>query len=68
MTKRRIALLALSLGLLILTLAHPAWIEAVTGLDPDHGSGLVEYLIVAGCAALALVAGAPVVRRVLAAA
>ncbi len=33
------------------TLLWPAWIEAVTGLDPDHSSGLLEWSVVFGFAA-----------------
>jgi hypothetical protein len=68
MTRRRLALAMLALGLLALTLVHPAWIEAATGLDPDHGSGAAEYMVAALCAAAALIAGLPVVRRALQAA
>lgn len=32
--------------LAILTLLFPQWIEHVFGVDPDHGSGTVEVLIV----------------------
>lgn len=51
--------LAVVLGaLMVLTMFVPAWIEAVTGVDPDHGSGSVERLLVAtlavSCTLLAL--------------
>jgi hypothetical protein len=67
-SKARLGLFLVSAGLLILTLVHPAWIEWATGLDPDHGSGVVEYLFVAACVVAAVFAGLPVIRRVLEAA
>jgi len=30
----------------IITIAWPMWIESVFGSHPDHGSGLLEVLIV----------------------
>jgi len=41
-------------ALLVLTAAWPTWIEGIFGVDPDAGSGLVEWAIVAILAATAL--------------
>lgn len=35
------------LGLTALAVIVPTWIEAGTGLDPDHGSGDLEWLLAA---------------------
>jgi hypothetical protein len=36
-----------SFGTLVLTLAAPTWIETVSGFDPDHHSGSIEWIVVA---------------------
>jgi hypothetical protein len=33
-----------------LTLLWPAWIESLTGIDPDHGNGSFEWMLVIGLA------------------
>lgn len=40
--------------LVAITLAWPDWLELGFGVDPDHGSGAVEWLIVGLAAALAM--------------
>lgn len=44
---------ALSAGLL-LALINKEWIETVFGIDPDAGSGVLEWAIVAALSAVAL--------------
>ena len=45
------SLAALSASLGLLTYAWPSWLEAGLHVDPDGGSGAVEWLVVAGLVA-----------------
>jgi hypothetical protein len=40
-----IGLAALSALLFVATVAWPEWIEMIFGVDPDHGDGSLEWLI-----------------------
>jgi hypothetical protein len=42
----RLVLAASSAALLVITVAWPDWIELVFRVDPDHGSGWLEWAIV----------------------
>jgi hypothetical protein len=42
-----VTLAALTMGLFLLTLASPTWIETTFGVDPDRDSGSLEWLLVA---------------------
>jgi hypothetical protein len=46
-----IAVVAAAVGslLAVATIACPNWIEMAVGIDPDHGSGALESLIVGVC-------------------
>lgn len=41
----------------VLTLIRRDWIEAVLGVDPDAGSGALEWLITGGFLVIALTCG-----------
>jgi hypothetical protein len=48
-------LASLTGALAIVTMFWRDWIEALTGFDPDHHNGSVEWAIVAGLAVVSLV-------------
>ena len=55
-------LAVISAVLCALTLVSPEWIEELTGLEPDAGSGALEWII-AGLFLVAAVVSAAVARR-----
>lgn len=57
-----IALAVVSATLFALTLVHPPWIEVLTGVKPDAGTGSTEFLI-AGAFLLMSVALGGLARR-----
>jgi hypothetical protein len=52
-----------SLGLAILTAISSEWIEELTGLEPDAGSGTFEWTIVVAFALAAIAFGALALRH-----
>lgn len=50
-----LALLSGALG--ILTIFWHDWIEALTGWDPDHHNGTMEWVVVVGLLAISVVTG-----------
>ena len=57
-----IVLAASSAMLCVLTFVTPEWIEKLTGLEPDSGSGALEWII-AGGFLVAAVVSAVLARR-----
>ena len=50
--------LALAAAVLAITTAiNPEWIERLTGLDPDRGSGALEWAAVIGLGLCSIIAG-----------
>lgn len=47
-------LAALNGALVVDTMISREWIEVVFGVDPDHGNGSLEWLIIAGVAILTI--------------
>lgn len=43
-----------SLVIGVLTVVWPTWIEAVFDVDPDHGSGALEWAVAGSCLCLAV--------------
>jgi hypothetical protein len=57
-----VVLAVISAALCVLTLVIPEWIEKLTGLEPDSGSGALEWII-AGVFLVAAVVSAVLARR-----
>ena len=57
-----VVLAVISAALCVLTLVFPEWIEELTGLEPDAGSGALEWII-AGVFLVAAVVSAVLARR-----
>jgi Mg2+/Co2+ transporter CorB len=51
------ALAVATLVLTVVTLINQEWIEAVFGVDPDHGNGSLEWIMVAVLAVATVVFG-----------
>jgi hypothetical protein len=51
------ALAVATFALTVVTLVNQEWIEAVFGVDPDHGNGSLEWIMVGVLAVAAVVFG-----------
>jgi hypothetical protein len=62
-----VVLAAASAVFAITTAIHPDWIESLTGLDPDYGSGSAEWAVtlILALVAVALAVGARLTRSAL---
>ena len=47
----------------LITVLWPAWIEAMSGIDPDRGSGAAEVAVVAALASVVVALCVPTVRH-----
>ena len=57
-----VALAVIGAALFALTLVFPEWIEELTGIEPDNGSGAAEF-VVAGIFLLTAVVSGVMARR-----
>jgi hypothetical protein len=57
-----VALATIGATLFVLTLVFPEWIEALTGLEPDSGSGAAEFFV-AGAFLLTAISMSVLARR-----
>lgn len=56
-TRIEAALTDVGVALFVLTLAFPEWIEVLTGLEPDAGSGSLELALAGAFLLLAILSG-----------
>jgi hypothetical protein len=52
-----VGLAGITAALAVLTLTWPDWIEEIFGVDPDKGSGTLEWAIVLSLALVSIVSG-----------